>query len=305
MRRVIPSLGALLAFECAARHQSFTKAADELSLTQSAICRRVAHLEEFLGVVLFHRLRRGVRLTDAGVSYRRQVALRMDEIERDALSIMAQRGKGATIELAVMPTFATRWLIPRLDRFYAAQPTTQINLTTQTRPFLFSESGFDASLYFGLAGWPGTEGHLLMHEHSVPVCSPTLLGSRGSLSPEEIAELPLIQQSTRPYAWRDWFRARGISPLHDMTGTRLELFSMSAQAAMLGTGVALIPPILIAEELAAGRLFIANNHSHVDEKAYYLIIPEQNTNVGAIVRFRDWLIDEARDYVATHEGIHV
>ncbi len=303
MRRKIPSLGALVAFESAARHESFTKAADELALTQSAVCRRIAALEADLGVELFHRLKRGVRLTDAGLSYSRQVALRLDEIERDALSLMAQRGQGVTIELAVMPTFATRWLIPRLDRFHAQNPMTRLNLTTQTRPFLFTGSGFDAALYFGRAGWPGTEAHFLMHEHSVPVCAPSLLAGRAALSAAEIAELPLIQQSTRPYAWRDWFTAQGVEAAQDMTGTRLELFSMSAQAAMLGTGIALIPPILIEEELATGRLVVANAHRHVDEKAYHLIIPEQNVDMEPLVRFRDWLLAEARDYAESHAGL--
>jgi LysR family glycine cleavage system transcriptional activator len=292
MRRKIPNLGALTAFESAARHENFTKAADELGLTQGAVCRRIAQLEHYLGVALFVRLPRGVKLSEAGEAYSRRIAARLDEIERDTLDLMSRPARGVTLELAVMPTFATRWLLPRLDRFFAANPDIGLNLSTQTRPFLFEGSGFDAALYFGLAGWPGARADFLMHEDSFPVCAPSLLKRRKSLSPEEIAEHKLIQQATRPYAWRDWFSARGLSVPRGMMGMRMELFSMSAQAAMLGAGIALIPRMLIEEELREGRLVIANANAHRDDKAYYLIAPEQGSE--ALDRLRDWLLEEAR-----------
>ena len=117
MRRKLPSTGALEAFEAAARHQSFTKAAEELSVTQSAICRQVAALESFLDVRLFRRTRRGVMLTEAGLDYSRSVGARLDEVERDTLELMARGGRGSSLELAVVPTFGTRWLLPRLPAF--------------------------------------------------------------------------------------------------------------------------------------------------------------------------------------------
>ncbi len=296
MRRQVPSLRALLAFESAARHESFTKAAQELGITQSAVCRRITGLEEELNTELFARLPRGVRLTEVGVSYSRHVTQRLDDLERDALSVMARSESSVTIELAVMPTFATRWLLPRLHRFHARHPNTRINLTTQTRPFLFAGSGFDAALYFGLAGWPGTEATFLMPERSFPVCAPSLMGARDRLEPEEIATLPLIQQSTRPHAWRDWFAARGLTVAHDMTGSRFELFSMSAQAAMLGAGVALVPPLLIEEELKSGRLRMAHPEGHLDEKAYHFIVPEKVRTTAILDPFRKWLVEEASPY---------
>lgn len=134
MRRKIPSTAALQAFDAAARHESFTRAADELALTQSAICRQIAALEDFLGVALFRRTRRGVRLTEAGISYSRKVAARLDAVERDTLSVMAHRGSGATLEIATVPTFATRWLLPRLPAFLAGHPDVTVNLSTRPRP---------------------------------------------------------------------------------------------------------------------------------------------------------------------------
>lgn len=296
MRRKIPSTAALVAFELAARHESFTRAAEELALTQSAVCRQIAALEDFLGVRLFSRTRRGVRLTEAGLAYSRQIAARLDAVERDTLSVMAHHGQGATIELAVVPTFATRWLMPRLGSLRAAHPEVTVNLTTRTRPFLFVETEFDAALYYGDAGWPGTEAHYLMHEDAVPVCSPELLGGRAALAASDIAQMPLLQQTTRPYAWRQWFESLGLRVAHDMTGTRLELFSMLAQAAMQGMGVALIPPFLIREELASGRLVSPLPHICPSDKAYYLIIPERKAETAALTAFRDWLCAEAAAY---------
>ena len=274
MRRKIPSTTALISFEAAARHESFTKAAHELSLTQGAICRQIASLEDFLSVELFRRSRRGVKLTEAGLSYSRRVATQLDAVERDALSVMGHTGANV-IELAVVPTFGTQWLLPRLKDFQQQHPEVTVNLTNRTRPFLFADTEFDAAIYFGDADWSGTESHKLMGENPMPVCSPTLLGGRTSLTPEAIAELPLLQQTTRPYAWRQWFNAQNLNIARDLTGPRYELFSMLAQAAMHDMGIALIPPFLIQRELAEKRLVVANRNALSSIKAYYLMIPER------------------------------
>jgi DNA-binding transcriptional LysR family regulator len=130
----------------------------------------------------------------------------------------------------------------------------------------------------------------------VPVCSPALLGTRQRLSPQTLAELPLLQQTTRPYAWRQWFNAQDMNVPRDMTGPRYELFSMLAQAAMHEMGVALIPPFLIQRELAENRLVIANEHSLLSTKAYYLMIPERKIESASLQAFRDWLIKQAESY---------
>jgi len=295
MRRKIPSTAALISFEAAARHESFTKAAEELSLTQSAICRQIASLEEFLNVSLFRRSRRGVKLTEAGLSYSRRIATQLDAVERDTLSVMGHQGVNV-IELAVVPTFGTQWLLPRLKDFQKKHPDVTINLTNRTRPFLFADTEFDAAIYFGDADWSGTESHRLMGENPMPVCSPALLGERHSISAQDLAEMPLLQQTTRPYAWRQWFNSLDVSVARDMTGPRYELFSMLAQAAMHDMGVALIPPFLIQRELAEKRLVIANPHKLSSAKAYYLMIPERKTESASLKAFRDWLIQQAGTY---------
>ena len=295
MRRKIPSTTALISFEAAARHESFTKAAQELSLTQGAICRQIASLEEFLGVELFRRSRRGVKLTEAGLSYSRRVATQLDAVERDTLSVMGQQGANM-IELAVVPTFGTQWLLPRLKDFQHKHPEVTVNLTNRTRPFLFADTDFDAAIYFGDADWSGTESHRLMGENPMPVCSPTLLGKKTNLTPSEIAELPLLQQTTRPYAWRQWFNSQNMNIPRDMTGPRYELFSMLAQAAMHDMGIALIPPFLIQRELAEKRLVIANAQALSSIKAYYLMIPERKVESASLRAFRDWLVNQAQSY---------
>jgi DNA-binding transcriptional LysR family regulator len=295
MRRKIPSTAALVAFESAARHQSFTKAADELSLTQSAICRQIGGLESFLNVELFRRSRRGVVLTEAGVAYSRKVAAQLDAVERDTLALMGNQGT-SSIELAVVPTFGTQWLLPRLRTFQQLHPEVTVHLTNRTRPFLFADTHFDAAIYYGDAEWSGTEAHFLMHEHLLPVCSPTLLGDT-PVDAERIATLPLLQQTTRPYAWRQWFAAQGMSVARDMTGPRLELFSMLAQAAQHEMGVALIPPFLIQRELQDGSLVVALDRAvpHND-RAYYLMVPERKAESTALKAFRDWLLQQAAAY---------
>ncbi|WP_349972636.1 LysR family transcriptional regulator [Pseudomonas caspiana] len=295
MRRKIPSTAALVSFEAAARHESFTKAADELSLTQSAICRQIGSLESFLGIELFRRSRRGVKLTEAGLSYSRRVATQLDAVERDTLSVMGNQGANA-IELAVVPTFGTQWLLPRLKDFQQSHPDVTVNLTNRTRPFLFADTDFDAAIYFGDAEWPGTESYRLMGENPVPVCSPALLGKRSELGAAEIATLPLLQQTTRPYAWRQWFSGLEMNVARDMTGPRYELFSMLAQAASHEMGIALIPPFLIQRELKEQRLVIANPRALASPKAYYLMIPVRKVESASLRAFRDWLAGQAKTY---------
>lgn len=299
MRRKIPSTAALVAFESAARHQSFTKAAEELALTQSAVCRQIATLEAFLGIELFRRTRRGVRLTEEGLSYSRRIAAQLDAVERDTLAVMGQQGS-TSLELAVVPTFATQWLLPRLKDFQCRRSDITVNITNRTRPFLFADTEFDAALYFGDADWPGTSSYFLMRESPVPVCSPELIAPHKALNAQQIAALPLLQQSTRPYAWRQWFSSLGLQIEGDLRGPRYELFSMLAQAAMHSMGIALIPPLLIQRELAEGRLIVPLQHAYLSYQAYYLIVPERKVESAALRAFRDWLLEQALAYRREH-----
>lgn len=293
MRRKIPSTAALAVFEAAARHQSYTKAADELAVTQSAVCRQIAALEDFLGVRLFQRSRRGVALTEAGIGYSRQVRTRLDEVERDALDLMSRGAQGGTLELGVVPTFATRWLLPRLPDFARLHPAIQINLTARTRPFLFDDTPFDAAIHAGTGAWPGTESLFLLPESLVAVCSPALAERRRSFGRSDWQRVTLLQQGTRPYAWREWFGAQGLRIEGDLAGPRLELFSMLSEAAIRGMGVALVPPFLVADELASGRLVTVSKQAVGSGRGYHLIYPEHKAGSAALRAFGDWLQRQA------------
>lgn len=149
MRRMLPTIQSLLCFESAAKHASYTQAAQELSLTQSAVSRQVKQLEEFLGLTLFNRTRHGVELTHSGQQYYQAIKGHLLALERSTLELIAHKGLGGSLKLGVVPTFATRWLLPRLREFNTLHPEVTVHLETSTRPFLFSEQAFDAAVYTG------------------------------------------------------------------------------------------------------------------------------------------------------------
>ncbi|MBU3738005.1 MAG: LysR family transcriptional regulator [Rhodoferax sp.] len=303
MRRKIPSLQALACFDAAARHQSYTRAAQELALTQGAVSRQIGALEAFVGVALFQRTRHGVALTERGAEYALQVAGRLQGLEQDTLEVMAGQGRGGSVQLAAVPTFATRWLIPRLPDLAALHPELTVHIETRTRPFLIADTPFDAALYAGtaeqVANWAGTRALRLLEEQIVPVCSPALAADRARATtpppwtPQVIATLPLLQQSTRPTAWRQWFDAAGVAAPMALGGPRYELFSMTAAAAAQGLGLALVPRLLVEPELARGDLMVACDRMVPGERAYYLVQPERGDERPVVTHFARWLIEAA------------
>ena len=296
MRRKIPTLQALACFDAAARHESYTRAAQELALTQGAVSRQITALEEFLGMDLFRRTRHGVALTERGAAYAKQVAPRLQGLEQDTLDAMSTQGQGSAVHLAAVPTFATRWLIPRLPLLAAQHPDITVHIETRTRPFMFGETPFDAALFAGppeqVRNWAGTKATLLLMEEVVPVCSPSLMNNAAELTPEAIALLPLLQQSTRAEGWRQWFEAQGVDAPLALAGPRYELFSMTAAAAAQGMGVALVPRLLVETELARGELVIACNRPLRGERGYYIVTPERTDESATLTAFVTWLTDQ-------------
>jgi DNA-binding transcriptional LysR family regulator len=297
VRRKIPSLDSLVAFEAAARHLSFTRSAEELSLTQSAVGRQVAGLEEYLGTPLFTRFKRRINLTEAGEIYAKRVREHLERIERDTLAAMAHRHAGGILELAAVPTFATRWLIPRLPQFYAAHTDIVINLTTRAVPFLFKDTPFDAAIHFGDPVWPGSVTQYLFGEEITAVCNPGLLGDRQHLSPKDVGSFTLLHQSARPDAWRQYLAQAAVHDVDSMKGQRYELFSMLVEAAKAGLGLALVPLFLVEQELRSGELVRPLDMTRSNDKGYYLVYPERKQNSPLIRVFEDWLLTAARAYV--------
>src|SRR5262249_52697045 len=176
------------------------------------------------------------------------------------------------------------------------QPDLNVHIAARTRPFLFADNEFDGAIYAGtpqqLAQWAGTHSTLLLQEEVGPVCSPALLQGGEPVTPRALAGMPLLQQSTRPEAWRDWFIAQGVEAPKAMAGPRYELFSMQVAAASCGMGVALVPTLLVQAELAAKTLVPACERGGITRRAYYLVQPEQPER-AAVTVFRKWLLKEA------------
>lgn len=290
MRRNIPSTQALLAFEAAAHRGSFTLAGQDLSVSQSAVSHQVLALERDLDVRLFLRLPRQLVLTDAGRSLLARVSPSLDALEAVMLELASSKGEGGTLELGVVPTFATKWLIPRLPSFLKAYPHVTLNLSTRLLPFDFSLTGLDAAIHYGRPDWPGTESEYLMGEDSVVVCSPALMKKRQLQRPADVLKFTLIHQSTRPHAWRDWLHLVGMDDAQGASvGPKYELFSMIAQAVKAGLGVAVLPRFLVADDIADGTLAVPFRQSLSSDFAYYLVWPSQKANWRPLLQLRNWL----------------
>lgn len=293
-RRLMPSLQELAAFEAAARHGSFTQAAEELSLTQSAISKQVRQVEEALDVVLFERIHRGVILTVAGRSYFAVAQEVLRRLESSTHAIIASGGSSSVLNLAVLPTFAARWLIPRLPRFTKFRPGTTINLATRIEPFDLEGTPFDLAIHYGLPNWPNARMELLFDEVVVPVASRAY---RDRLRPFRIRDLDravLLQLTTRPALWGDWFAIAEAECSHPFRGPLFDQFSMTVQAAIASMGVALVPKFLVEEEVADGRLVVLFDRPMRGSGAYYAVIPTAKRRDPLVQRFLHWLIGQAR-----------
>jgi DNA-binding transcriptional LysR family regulator len=291
-RKLLPSTQALAAFDAVARLRGFSAAAIELSLTQGAISRQVSLLEDLLGVRLFDRTSRGVALTSAGEKYAKSIAAALDIIRSASLEAMTQMA-GNTLDLAILPTFGTRWLMPRISGFVSRHPEIIVNFATRIGQFDFEREGLDAAIHVGRPDWPGAECDFLMDETVVPVCSPRFLAENPVREPADLLDLPLFHMASRPGAWNHWFASQGLQAPAG-SGMGFEQFSNVAQAAMAGLGVALMPVFLIRSELDSGQLVKAYPAEIRSTSAYYLVSPLAKRNYPPVRAFRDWLLSEVR-----------
>jgi len=292
-RRLLPSVSLLRAFEAVVRTGSTLGAAQELSLTQGAVSRLIQSLETQVGVTLFVRDRRRLTPTDEALAYARDVAKALELISRATMRLGSPTG-GGTLSLAILPTFGTRWLAPRLPRFLAAHPGITINLATRLKPFDFDEEGFDAAIHFGIGTWPGTESVKLLDERLVACCAPGLLSGRVIEDPRDLFALPLLRLETRPNAWAEWFAHHGV---HDPVpqGMIFDQFAPMIQAIIHGLGVGLLPEFLARSDLEDGRLLPVHGGPVRVEGSYQLVWPKTGARHAPLLAFRDWLVDEAAD----------
>lgn len=293
-RRFLPSTTLLMAFEAAARLASFTAAARELDLTQSAVSRQIRMLEDQLGVQLFVRDQQMVRLTVAGESYARDIR---DALRRVGAASMNLRANplGGTLNLAVLPTFGARWLTPRLPRFLADNKGIVVNVLSRLTRFDFANDTMDAAIDFHADEWVGTKSIRLMTEVVLPVASPDFVASRNDWTPEIMRQMPLLHLTSRPDAWERWFRRHDV-PADGVTGMLFDQFSTMAQAAQAGLGIALIPTFLIEEELCEHRLMPVLDQPLESSSYYSLTWPVERDAYPPLVAFRQWLAAETARY---------
>lgn len=273
--RSLPSLAALRAFECAARHGSFTLAAEELHLTQSAVSRQVKDLEAQLGFSLFRRNGRRVALTDAGGEFARALALDLDRLKQTVSRAVAAGNERTSLRIATLSTFASRWLIPRLPDFEARFPEVEISLSTRLRPFSFDAERFDLAIHHGSADWPDTQMSRLCGEEILAVGSPEFIQTHdlANASADDIANAPLLHLETRPGQWADWLRMQGVESPDFPRGKLFDQFSMIISAATHGLGAALLPRYLIENELDSGALVTLPGETMITENAYWIVTP--------------------------------
>lgn len=293
-RKLLPSTSALAAFDSVARLGSFSLAADELSLTQGAISRQVSGLEEQLGVMLFDRTSRGVVLTSAGSDFAKAIAGALSQIRSASLHAMTKRHSDQ-LNLAILPTFGTRWLMPRIPGFVARHPEITLNFATRIGVFDFDRDGIDMAIHVGKPEWPGAECTFLMEEMVAPVCSPAFLDAHPVDRAEDLLRLPLLHMASRPGGWKHWFESLRIAGSVS-EGMRFEQFGSVTQACLAGLGVGLMPLFLIDTELASGQLVEAFPHQVVSPSAYYVVAPQAKSSFPPVTAFRAWLMEEVARY---------
>ena len=293
-RRLFPSMAALLAFDAVARTGGFTAAARDLALTQGAVSRQVAALEGQLGVALVMRGGRRVRLTEAGAAYAGRARLALEALGQGAMEARGQAPERG-LKLAILPTFGTRWLMPRIPGFVRRHPEITLQFATRIGRFDLAAEGMDAAIHSGRADWPGARLTLLMGESVLPVAAPSLLAGGG-----DWRGLPVLALASRPHAWAEWYAAPGEAGSPPVPVMRFEQFATLAQAAAAGMGLALMPAFLIRPELESGAL-VALDEERASGSGYYFVEPEPAPGAQpkrAVALFRDWLLTElARDTV--------
>ena len=289
-RRLTPSMSLLVAFDAAARHLSFTRAAVELSLTQSAVSRQVQALEELLEVALFRREGRHIALTGVGKMYQSELGTALQRIRNASLQAVAWRSGGGSFHLAVLPTFAARWLMPRLSGFYAQHPGTLVHVRSRIGQFDLGLANIDAVIGVGDGRWPGLLSDHLLDERVVPVISPALARKQPLREPADLKHHLLLQVAARVDVWHRWFAVQGLPAQSMRLGPQFELTSHLIQAVASGIGVGLVPDFLVEEELRSGVLEQAFDLPLTTGAAYWLFIPPDNMDRPPIAAFRQWLL---------------
>jgi len=286
-KNVLPSLNALRAFETAARHTSFTLAARELSVTQGAVSRQIKQLETQLDVILFHRLHKRLKLTDQGILLLPPLTQAFDLMTR---AVERLKNQGGDLNLKIHPTFAIRWLIPRLHHFQSLYPSIRVRLTTSSQNVDFVHENFDAGITHLGSDIPGVIREKILKEQLVPVCSPNLIQGKNPLhTPQDLRCHTLLHNNPNLKEWQVWAQQRGVGDLSLEHGQVFEVDDAALQAATAGLGVALGDIFLIRDELNSGRLVAPLGLNPINTGNYYFSRPGFNRESKGVNLFLNWL----------------
>ncbi|PVZ30829.1 LysR family transcriptional regulator [Pseudomonas sp. CC120222-01a] len=291
-KRLVPSMTALQCFEAAARHLSFTRAAEELHLTQSAVSKQVAQLEEMLRHHLFLRIRRRLQLTPAGSLYLAEVNKILTQVDMSSRYVLTYGEQTEILKVATQPSFGVRWLIPHLKGFGKRHGNIHLDIRNEMEPFALLQGSADVVFFYGQGTWPGATCVELFGEEVVPVCAPELLAGRELGDAGELAEMVLLQSTSRPEAWHEWFLELGLHSVSAYHGPRFDTFYMALSAAQAGCGVALVPRYLVAKELAEGSLVIPWNHAMRSAGKHYLAYAEHAAEVPKVRALVEWIREQ-------------
>ncbi|MEW6342522.1 MAG: transcriptional regulator GcvA [Paraburkholderia sp.] len=291
MRR-LPSLGALHAFEAAARNLSFTAAANELCVTQAAISHQIRQLEGWLGFALFERRGHSLTLTSKGSAYLPDLTDAFDRMSAATLRLR-ERADGP-LRVTVLPSFASRWLVPRLNAFRVLHPEVDLKLTSSADLWDFSTDRFDIAIRSGLGRWPGLKADLIAHETLSPVCSPSVaVGPPTLRTPSDLRGVALLHDEPKS-GWRRWCEHAGVAGIDWGAGASFNDASLALQAAVDGQGVALGRLTLAADDLASGRLVQPFEIVLPNDYSYWLAFPRAAAERPDVAAFRAWLLSEAK-----------
>lgn len=293
-RKYFPSISALRALEALDRHGSASAAATDLNLTQGAVSRQLQSLETQLGVELVDRSHKQLLLTENAIEYAAEIRQALTTIAQASHRVQQELVDG-TLNLAILPAFGMRWLMPRLPDFSRLYPDVTINMATRLQPFSFAAESFDAAIHYGAPqDWPQTDALLLKHEQLIPVCSPSFLTTRKIATPADLQACPLLHIQTRPTAWADWFAAMEVDVPSNLDGAIYDQFATINQAAQHGLGIALMPDYLVEQDLATGKLVALYDRAIETGGAYYLVWAQGRQRHTGLAKFRDWLAPQAQ-----------
>jgi LysR family glycine cleavage system transcriptional activator len=292
MVRRLPALNALKAFEAAARYESFTKAADELCVTQGAVSHQVKALEAELGLKLFRRERQRLLITEAGRTYLEVVRDAFDRLATGTERLL-QRQNSGVLTVTTSPNFASKWLVHRLGRFAEVHPGIDLRITASVQHIDFAREDIDMAIRHGAGQWPGLHVTRLCVEELFPVCSPKLLKGRGALrTPRDLKRHTLLHTDDRS-GWARWLEQAGVANGDFGSGPVFNQASMAIDAAIDGQGIALARTALAAWDLIAGRLVKPFPLALAVSYAYWIVCPKANADLPKVTIFRQWLLSEA------------